>query len=194
VRDYSESGGGVSQSQSTDDGDDETLGAVAAGVMILTDTGPKAVETLCAGTLVLTRDAGYRPILRREVVADSPTWAVSVPRALLSRGEEGYFSAAPSQLLLVAADLAARFGTCGECLVRASELVGLPDVSLGRPHYREAFHLEFEASQLFRADGVWCGSLSRARPAHSGMIPGAALAGIAAYRVLTRADARGQAA
>ncbi len=93
-----------------------------AGTLVRTPLGWSAVETLCPGELVLTRDRGLCPVLalvREELPA---LWAVRIPAGALENTADILLP--PGQPVLVQTESALPYTGEAEALVPASSLEG----------------------------------------------------------------------
>ncbi|MCA2013227.1 Hint domain-containing protein [Cereibacter sphaeroides] len=144
-----------------------------AGTLIDTDTGPRAVETLRPGDRVLTRDAGYQPLvwtgetrLSHEETAQSPALApVTFAAGCLGAGlPEHALSVSPRhRMLLRGARASVMFGA-PEVLVPAIDLLGLPGVTQQADGPARYVHVMCAEHQILRAHGAWSESLQLSQP------------------------------
>lgn len=141
---------------------------LTAGAMIDTAVGPRPVEALRPGDLVLTRDGGLHPLraaLRRHV---TPAAQQGDPALRPVRIEAGAFGGGlPRQAMLVSRQHAflahdPRPGGKGEVLIRARHVAE----ELGKARHAAHpvagltyVHLLFDQHHLIRADGVWTESI-----------------------------------
>ena len=141
----------------------------AAGTMIDTMPGPRAVESLEPGDMVLTRDAGYRPLRwiggthvdaagldlqpnLRPILIRAGTLAPGVPARPLR--------VSPQHRILVRSPIARRMFGEDEILVAARHLAGLPGIEVLNPALGVTYyHLLFDGHQIVRSDGAWSESL-----------------------------------
>ncbi|MDW4549408.1 Hint domain-containing protein [Defluviimonas sp. D31] len=122
---------------------------LAAGTRIATTRGPVAVEGLCPGDRLLTRDHGYRPL--RALAGTLLAHPVEIATGRLGFGcPDRPLRLGPEHgVLLRAPGLAARFGTA-ELLARAA------DLSPPRPPGPVLGFLPFlDNPALILADGLW---------------------------------------
>ena len=153
--------------------DFEEILCFAAGTLIDTDTGPKPVETLRAGDRVLTRDAGYQPLVWTGSRALSAAKLARHPEAAPIRIQAGALGpGVPAQDLTVSprhrmliegisADLL--FGTRA-VLVAAADLLALPGVHRVTGKAVVYVHVMCEAHQILRAQGAWSESFHASAP------------------------------
>jgi hypothetical protein len=141
---------------------------LTAGAMIATATGPRPVEALRPGDLVLTRDAGLQPLranLHRHVPAAAQRADPSLRPILIEAGAFG--DGLPQRPLLVSLQHAflahdPRPGGKGEVLIRARHIAEELGKARHAPHPCRAltyFHLLFDRHHLIRAEGVWTESV-----------------------------------
>ncbi|WP_284164419.1 Hint domain-containing protein [Frigidibacter sp. SD6-1] len=135
------------------------------GTLIDTMTGPRPVESLKAGDMVLTRDSGYRPLRwvgRRDLgVADLAANAAFRP-VLIRQGTLG--ANEPARDMLVSPQHRFLFTGAGaelvsgesEVLVAAIHLVGQPGIERIMPDAGVSYiHLLFDEHEIVRSDGTW---------------------------------------
>lgn len=138
------------------------------GALVETASGPRPVEALRRGELVLTRDDGLQPLracLRRHVPISAQTANPALAPVVIAAGAFGI--GLPRQQMLVSRQhgfLAhdPRPGGKGEVLIRARHIAEeLGKASLApRPVAGLTYvHLLFDRHQLIRADGVWTESV-----------------------------------
>lgn len=179
--DFAADGIGVGTGRRKDRAMAEELSGFTPGTRIATPSGPRPVEALVPGDLVLTRDHGARPLLwaGQRQISGARLHGGPVLRpvrlragALGTGAPDGDLLVSPHQrILLGGARAAALFGT-SEVLVRAVDLVDgrsiLTDRSLGAVTY---VHLLCEHHAIIRANGVEAESFLPT-PAHlAGMPP-----------------------
>ncbi len=154
--------------------DIETLVIVCftPGTMIVTDRGEVAVETLCTGDLVLTRDNGLQPLRwigRRdlsfpELVVNPELQPVRIGRnALGGEGPTRDMLVSPQhRLMLKRARAELLFGEA-EVLVAARHLLGTEGVSRAIPSEGVTYiHLMFDRHEIVCSDGIWTESFQPA--------------------------------
>lgn len=141
----------------------------AAGTMIDTLLGPRAVESLDPGDMILTRDAGFCPLrwIRgthvdaagldlqpnlRPILIRAGTLAPGIPAR--------HLRVSPQHRILVRSAIARRMFGEGEILVAALHLLGLPGIEVLNPALGVTYyHLLFDSHQIVRSDGAWTESL-----------------------------------
>lgn len=132
----------------------------AAGTMIETQTGPRAIETLSPGDLVLTRDAGYQPLIWSGCTP-APAIAETAPIVIRAGafGNTQDLVVSPQHAILLddwRADLL--FGQ-DEVLVRAVDLLGCDGVFRRVGGVVDYWHILFDAHQIVQSAGLWSESL-----------------------------------
>lgn len=142
--------------------------SLTAGARIDTGSGPRPVESLRPGDLVLTRDAGLQPLranLHRHVGAIAQEADPALRPVLIEAGAFGVGRPArPMRVSLQHAFLAhdPRPGGKGEVLIRARHIAEeMGNARHAPPPYAPItyFHLLFDRHHLIRADGVWTESV-----------------------------------
>ena len=135
-------------------------GTFVAGTLIETIDGPRPVDSLVAGDLVLTRDAGFQPLrwTRTSITAALAHHApVVITRSAL--GNDRDLVVAPRHALLLDDWRAELLYGVPEVLVRAVDLLNHDRIyrrSGGRVSY---CHVLFDEHHLVRAAGTWSESL-----------------------------------
>lgn len=127
----------------------------AAGTMIATPDGPRAVESLRPGDLVLTLDDGAQPVLlvsRQSFVAKGRNAPVRICRGALGNARDLYVS---QQHRMLIGDWRAEL-YCGapEVLVAAKHLVNGDTIHLAPGGRIDYVHLLFARHQLVWAEGI----------------------------------------
>lgn len=126
------------------------------GARIDTANGPRPVEDLCPGDLVLTRDAGPQPLVwvgRRRVPAAGVLAPVAIPAGMY--GGRAPLLVSPQHRVLVTGWQAEVLFGAPEVLVPALHLVD-GDRVIRRPGGHVTYiHLLFDRHHLVRADGLW---------------------------------------
>lgn len=93
-----------------------------AGTLLRTPLGWAAIESLCPGELVLSRDRGLCPVVRLEREERPALWAVRIPAGALENGSDLLLP--PGQPVLVRTPCAMPYTGEAEALVPASSLEG----------------------------------------------------------------------
>ena len=155
----------------------------AAGTLIDTARGPRPVETIEAGDLVLTLDHGLRPVRwvgRRDYPLDNRMRAKKNAPVRVNRGALGPGIPArdlvlsPQHRVMLASPIARRMFESREVLVPVKKLVGLPGVLRDRQMERVTYcHLLFDAHEVLWADGAPAESLLPDKEALRTMAEGA---------------------
>ncbi|MBW4707946.1 Hint domain-containing protein [Roseobacter sp. YSTF-M11] len=137
-----------------------TVVCFAAGTLIETSTGPRPVESLAAGDMILTRDAGLQP-LRWTGSTQVPALGDLAP-IVISAGVMGNDSdviVSPQHALLVEDWRAELLYGMPDVLVRAVDLL-THDGIYRRPGGMVTYcHILFDAHHLVQASGLWSESL-----------------------------------
>lgn len=146
-----------------EDNDDVTIPCFTAGTLIDTAEGPKAVETLRAGDMVLTRDAGFLPLqwvgaraVTGTEIAQNPDFASVVVRAgALGNGlPQRELRVSPWHRLLLCGQRAELMFGEHEVLVPAVYLVGQPGFARDTAPVTYV-HIMFDTHQIVRSEGAW---------------------------------------
>ncbi|MCA0273676.1 MAG: Hint domain-containing protein [Proteobacteria bacterium] len=147
-----------------------------AGCRIVTDRGAIAVEELCVGDRVLTRDHGYRPIrwigareFSDEQLRDYPELR---PVTIAAGALDGTLpladlSVSPQHRMLVRGDAA--LAGDREILVPAIALIGQAGIAQAATGGVIYFHLMFEAHEVICSEGAWSESFLPEAAALGGM-------------------------
>ncbi|MEH7827361.1 Hint domain-containing protein [Gemmobacter denitrificans] len=131
------------------------------GTRIATPEGPRPVEDLRAGDLVLTRDAGAQPLLwagGESVLASGAALPVRVEAGVL--GDHAPLSVSPRHLLLVAHPACEMLFDVPEVLVAARDLLALPGIRQETVPRRLGYHhLLLGRHHVLNAEGAGAESL-----------------------------------
>jgi Ca2+-binding RTX toxin-like protein len=143
-----------------------------AGTQILTDQGPVAVETLCPGDLVRTRDHGFQPLRwvgqrrlsRVELLARPSLQPIRIAAgALFGAGPETTLVVSPQHRVLVDGPLAELYFAQNEVLVAAKHLLDLSGVTRECPEDGVTYvHLLFDRHEILLSNGAWTESFQPA--------------------------------
>ncbi|MEO0386719.1 MAG: Hint domain-containing protein [Pseudomonadota bacterium] len=136
-----------------------------AGALVATPDGPRRIETLAPGDIVLTRDQGAQPIawigsttLSAEMLAQFPDRR-PIEIAAGAFGAHGATRVSAGHRVMVSGwKAAALFGT-DEVLVAARDLVDDVQVRRGPAETVTYVHVMLEAHALIQVDGLWSESL-----------------------------------
>ena len=126
------------------------------GTRIETADGPRAVEDIAAGDLVLTADDGLQPVLwvRRCRVAARGAYA-PVRIAAGALGNDRDLTVSPQHRILVEGWAAELYAGQDAVLVPAIHLVDGDKVRVIEGGEVEYLHLAFETHALVRSEGIW---------------------------------------
>lgn len=145
------------------DDDDVTIPCFTAGTLIDTADGPKAVETIRVGDMVLTRDAGFLPVqwigtraISGTELAQTPEFAAVVVRAgaLGNNLPARDLRVSPWHRLLICGHRAELMFGENEVLVPAVYLVGQPGFERDDAPVTYV-HVMFDTHQIVRSEGAW---------------------------------------
>ncbi|MCP4822401.1 MAG: Hint domain-containing protein [Shimia sp.] len=134
---------------------DTGLACFVAGTRILTPCGPRPVESLVAGDLVITRDTGAMPVRwigRRTVLGRGAFAPVRFARGVMGAKRAHYVS--QNHRILLEGWRAELFFGEDEVLVPAKALVDGDRIALRQMPEVTYFHLMFDSHQIVEADGV----------------------------------------
>jgi len=144
-------------------GDNNVTVCFVAGTRIETETGPRAVETIRPGDLVLTLDRGLRPVLwchsrtqRFAPGCDERLRPVRIQRGALGPGmPERRLLVSPQHRMLVASKIATRILGTPEALVPAAKLVGLAGIARDKTAPAATYvHLYLGSHEVVLAEGA----------------------------------------
>lgn len=140
-----------------------------AGTMIDTATGPKPIEDLQAGDLVVTRDHGLQPVRWiNSWTADAGKLAKTPALApiKIQKGALGPempikdLTVSAQHRILTASPIVQRMFGTDEAFVKAKHLLGLPGVTtVGTSDSVTFYHFLCDAHEIVRADGAWAETL-----------------------------------
>lgn len=165
--------------------DDVKMGAVcfASGSMIETASGPRPVQSLRVGDLVVTRDNGVQPVrwiggrlLRTTDLEAAPNLLpVRIAAGALGPGCPAQdLTVSPQHRVLLRSPIAARMAGSAEVLVAAVQLVGMPGITrcsaTGGVSY---WHLMFDRHEIVFANGAESESLYLGKMALQALSPSA---------------------
>lgn len=146
----------------------------AGGTKIATPAGQRAIETLCIGDMVVTRDNGAMPIRwigKRRLAAVGAFAPIHFSARALDN--DAPLCVSPEHRMLVQDPiLEMLFGT-PRALVAAKHLVGLPGVTRQEAADLTYHHLMFDSHQMVLAAGCWSESFFLGTTAVSGLEPAA---------------------
>jgi len=140
----------------------------ARGVLIDTPEGPRKVEDLSVGDLVLTKDHGAMPVRWIGSRALSERSLSRHPSLRPIRIAAGAFGAnnpetdlvlSPQHRVLLSSRIVRTMFGADEVLVPAKKLLGYPGVSQDPTSPIEYFHILLDHHELVRANGCWSETL-----------------------------------
>ncbi|MBU2992459.1 choice-of-anchor L domain-containing protein [Octadecabacter sp. 1_MG-2023] len=133
----------------------ETIPCFVAGSMIDTDQGPRAVETLSAGDMVITRDDGPQPVRwigRRSVPATGKMAPIQIQKNAL--GDHGELMVSPLHRVLVKDVIAELMFGEAEVLIAAKDLVNDRSIRPVEGGEVEYVHMMFDRHQVVYSEGL----------------------------------------
>ncbi len=141
------------------------------GAMVQTAAGPRAIETLEPGDLVMTRDRGLQPIRwigRRQFAAEELQADAGLQPILFRKGALGPnlpnrdMMTSRQHCMLVKGPRAELYFGEDEVLVRALHMAGQPGIVPALVQGVTYIHLMFDHHEVICADGVWSESFQPA--------------------------------
>ncbi|MDF3605681.1 Hint domain-containing protein [Paracoccus sp. DMF-8] len=136
-----------------------------AGTLIQTPDGPREVQDLRIGDLILTRDHGAQPlrwiggrVLDAGRLDLSPNLRpIRIGASALGAGlPRRDLTVSPQHRVLVRSAVASRMFACSEVLIAAKHLVGLPGIAICRDLAPVTYlHLLFDDHQILLSEGAW---------------------------------------
>lgn len=148
---------------------DDYVACFAEGMRIDTPTGPKLVQDLQIGDLVLTKDNGAKPVEwigSRKVAAKAAFAPVVISAGALGNENDLVFSP-EHRVLLTGAAIELAFGDV-EVLVAAKHLVDHDRIYRRTGGDVRYFHVMFDAHEIVSSDGVYSESFLYSELALSG--------------------------
>ncbi|TXB71308.1 Hint domain-containing protein [Paracoccus aurantiacus] len=153
------------------------------GTLIRTATGPRPVESLQAGDLVMTRDHGLRPVAwtgGRHLSARHLDIAPNLRPVLIRRGALGAglpvrdLLVSPQHRVLIRSKIAERLTGEAEALVAARHLCGMPGIAVINPANGVGYyHILFDRHEIVESNGCWTESLFTGTQALASISPAA---------------------
>lgn len=141
----------------------------AAGTMILTEQGDRAVETLQAGDMIWTRDNGFQPLRWTGTRALDAIDLAAKPKLRPVRIEAGALGAdqpvrplvvSRQHRILIRSAIAQRIFGAAEVLAPACQLTELPGIRIDEDVTQVTYvHLMFDDHQVIMSDGALTESL-----------------------------------
>lgn len=132
-----------------------TVPCFTPGTMILTDTGPRSVETLVVGDQLLTMDKGYQPIRwigQREIFGLASFAPVTIAKEAL--GNNRAMQVSPQHRILVTDARAELWFGSSQVLVAAKHLVNGSTITQAAQDTVTYIHLALDDHQIIFADGL----------------------------------------
>ncbi|MEM1074261.1 MAG: Hint domain-containing protein [Pseudomonadota bacterium] len=144
--------------------DHATLGAevvcFAAGTLIETPSGPRAIETLQPDDLVMTRDAGAQPLRWvGKTTVPARGWLAPIVIAPGVLGNASEVVVSPQHAVLLEDWRAELLYGAADVLVRAKDLLGHDGVYRRASNTVTYCHILFDAHHLVLSSGLWSESL-----------------------------------
>lgn len=141
----------------------------AGGTLIETAKGPRPVQTLRAGDMILTHDRGLCPLRWIGGMDLSAADLARTPRLSPIRIRRGALApdmpcrdlvVSPQHRILLRSAIVGRMFDAPEVLVAARHLTACPGIDTTNPPEGVSYwHLLFDRHEIVRADGVWSESL-----------------------------------
>lgn len=159
------------------DDDDITIPCFVAGTLIDTADGPKAVEAIKPGDLILTRDHGYMPVvwagarhLDADELAQNPHYRAIIIRAgALGNGlPQRDLRVSPWHRVLFTGPRAELLFGEYEVLIPAIYLLGQAGVERDQADVTY-LHIMFDTHQIIRSEGAWSESFQPGQKSLGGM-------------------------
>ncbi|MEB8388071.1 Hint domain-containing protein [Rhodobacteraceae bacterium KMM 6894] len=136
----------------------------AAGTLITTPAGPRAVETLCAGMEVQTMDAGAQPLLwvgKQRIAPKEIAENIRLRPVVIKAGALGQdlptreLRVSRQHRMLISGPIVQDIFGAPDILVPAIRLVGTPGITLGEaPQGIDYFHVLLADHHILFADGA----------------------------------------
>ena len=155
----------------------------ATGTLIDTANGPRPVDRLVAGDLVLTRDRGLRPLAwvgGRHLDSRHLDLAPNLRPIRIRAGALGPglpatdLTVSPQHRILVRSKIAERICGAPEALVAARHLCTLPGIEVTNPPGGVGYHhILFDRHEVVRSNGAWTESLFTGPQAMASLGPAA---------------------
>ncbi len=140
-----------------------------SGTQISTPNGDRAIEELCVGDLIVTRDDGFQKLcwcgsrrLSRKHLELSPfLFPVRISAGALGPGLPARdLLVSPQHRILLSSKISVRMFGEPEILVAAKHLIDLDGVEIEQNIQRVTYyHLLFDRHQILRSNGTWTESL-----------------------------------
>lgn len=126
------------------------------GTLIDTIDGPRPIETICVGDLVLTADSGYQPVIwvgRGKVAAQGRFAPIRISAGAL--GNDRDLIVSPQHRVLIEGWAAELYAGQDAVLVPAKHLVDGRKIHVMEGGQVEYLHLAFDNHALVRSEGIW---------------------------------------
>lgn len=133
----------------------KTIPCFVAGSLIDTANGPRAVETLALGDLIVTRDDGLQPVRwigQRSVPATGKMAPICIKENAL--GQHGEVMISPQHRVFINDALAELMFGEGEVLVAAKDLVNDQSIRRVEGGQVDYVHIMFDRHQVIYSDGL----------------------------------------
>ena len=149
----------------------EEIICFASGTLIDTPQGPRAVESLKPGDMVLTRDHGYQPLVwtgarsldGADLAACPAVQPVRIAAGSLGAGlPQRDLMVSPRHRMLVTGARAELMFGAREVLVTAADLVGQPGITQEAAASVTYVHVMCARHEILRAEGAWSESFQPA--------------------------------
>ncbi|MEM6728150.1 MAG: Hint domain-containing protein, partial [Pseudomonadota bacterium] len=142
---------------------EDYVACFASGTFIETEHGPRRVETLTPGDLIVTAGANSKPLamelsrtLSAEDLAAKPNLApITIAAGALGHGlPHRALTVSPQHRMLVSSPIVARLTGEPTALIAAKKLLGLPGIRRSPARRVTYHHLVFSAHEIILAEGA----------------------------------------
>lgn len=161
----------------------QSVTCFAAGTLIETAEGPRRIEDLAIGDMVMTRDHGLQPVRwiggtridAHQLDLRPQLRPIHISAGALGRGAPtADLVVSPQHRVLVRSRIARRMFGCDEILVAAKHLTRLPGIEvIGDATGMEYWHMLFDRHEIVLSENAWTESLYTGAEALKSVSPAA---------------------